>query len=58
MTKTYCDKCGKEVNIPYSQAFYKIAYIQMDLKCNIDLCGECSGKLGKWLNDDNNESVS
>lgn len=61
MTKKYCDKCGKEVNryVGMNTLFpmYKIMYVQsINLKCDIDLCGECSNDLEKWLKGEGNNN--
>lgn len=50
-TKTFCDRCGEEINPKSSATYAGIRRHKMDINDNdYELCVSCAHKLKLWLN--------
>ena len=51
-TKTFCDRCGEEINPRGSVTYVGMRRLKMDINDNdYELCVSCAHELKLWLNE-------
>ena len=56
-TKRVCDRCGAEINPPYSVTYVGMRQVKNDINGNdYELCVSCAYKLRKWFAGEENDN--
>ena len=48
-TKTFCDRCGEEINSKSSMSYASIRHMKYDIGDDYELCKSCANELKLWL---------
>ncbi len=56
MTKTICDRCGREISRRYTDNGYYVVSVSINPTCqsnrtNVDLCEDCNGLLNNLVHE-------